>query len=303
MLARPDAGSHLRDVSVGLHVGKADVERRLPLGRARILRFEPQSIDVVGSSTSYRVDFSLTPRSSNGGVCLGEHWSIHAARRPGMLYVLPPDQVVRARGDCSGHSSMVCDFEPEAIDRWFDGELRWTSRRLEAMLNIANPDMIGSLRRFCDELRHPGLASAAVCELLAAQIAIDAARHCKAAGEADERGGLPVWKLKLIDDRLAELGAAPSLQELAELCQMSVRQLTRSFRASRQCSIGEYLIRNRIEHAKRLLATDIRVKEVALTLGFSTSANFSTAFRRATGETPRQFRGRNRPRRRLSRPG
>lgn len=293
MLDRPGSVPHADDVSSDLHVGKAEVERKLPLGRARILRFEPQSIDVLGSSNSYRVDFSLTPRSGNGGVCLGSDWNVHQARPLGMLYVLPPGQTVRARGDCGSHSSMVCDFEPDAIDRWFDGDIRWTNRRVEAMLNITNPNMIDSLRRLSDELRHPGLASAMVCELLAAQIAIDAARHCKAADEAGRRGGLPAWKLKLIDERLAELGAAPSLRELADLCQLSVRQLTRGFRASRQCSIGEYLTRNRIEHAKRLLATDISIKEVALSLGFTTPANFSTAFRRATGETPRQFRERN----------
>lgn len=279
--------------SDSLHVGTAEVELALPLGRARILRFEPQSIDVLGNSTHYRVDYSLTPRARSGGVCFGEQWNAREARPLGTLYVLPPGQTVRARGDCGSHSSMVCDFEPEAIDSWFDGEVRWTNRRAEAMLDIVSPNMMASLRRLSDELRSPGLAGAAVCELLAAQVAIDAARHCLAADEVDGRGGLPPWKLRLIDERLAEVGAAPSLRELADLCQLSVRQLTRGFRASRHCSIGEYLMRTRLEQAKRLLATEISIKEVALSLGFATPANFSTAFRRASGETPSQWRERH----------
>lgn len=279
--------------SDSLHVGTAEVELALPLGRARILRFEPQSIDVLGNSTHYRVDYSLTPRARSGGVCFGEQWNAREARPLGTLYVLPPGQTVRARGDCGSHSSMVCDFEPEAIDSWFDGEVRWTNRRAEAMLDIVSPNMMASLRRLSDELRSPGLAGAAVCELLAAQVAIDAARHCLAADEVDGRGGLPPWKLRLIDERLAEVGAAPSLRELADLCQLSVRQLTRGFRASRHCSIGEYLKRTRLEQAKCLLATEISIKEVALSLGFATPANFSTAFRRASGETPSQWRERH----------
>ena len=37
------------------------------------------------------------------------------------------------------------------------------------------------------------------------------------------------------------LGPLPSLAELAELCALSVRQLTRGFRASRGCSLGEHI--------------------------------------------------------------
>lgn len=277
-----------------LHVGTAEVELRLPLGRARILRFEPQTIDVLGSSSHYRVDYSLTPRTRSGGVCFGSRWHAHQARPLGALYVLPPEHTVRARGDCSGHLSMVCDFEPDAIDSWFDGDVRWTRDRAEAMLDIPSPDMMGSLRRLSEELRQPGLASAAVCELLIAQIAIDAARHCKAAEEKTHCNGLSPRQLRLIDERLAELGSSPSLRELAELCQISVRQLTRGFRVSRYCSIGEYLTRIRIEQARQLLMTAASIKAVALSLGFTTPANFSTAFRRAVGETPGQWRERNR---------
>jgi AraC family transcriptional regulator len=45
-----------------------------------------------------------------------------------------------------------------------------------------------------------------------------------------------------------------------------------------------------MEHAKTLLATDESVASVATALGFSSSANFCFAFRRAMGITPGQFR-------------
>lgn len=275
-----------------LHVGTAEVELKLPLGRARILHFVDQSVDIAGCPSAYRVDLSLTPRSRNGGVCFSERWEAHRCKPIGSLYVLPPGQTVRARGSCGRHTSIVCDFEPGSIDSWFEGEVRWTNRRLQALLDIADPNLRASLRRLGEEMRHPGFASAAICELLAAQVAIDSARHCYAVDSVGVRGGLSALKLRLIDERLAEIGETPSLSELALLCGLSVRQLTRGFRVSRGCSLGEYMAQNRLDHAKRLLATSASVKEVAYSLGFATPANFSTIFRRATGESPRQFRER-----------
>lgn len=279
--------------ATALHVGQAEIEQQFSLGRARILHFVDQTVDVLGCPSGYRVDMSLTPRPRNGGVCFSERWSAHQFKPIGSLYVLPPGQTVHARGDCGNHSSVVCDLEPHAIDEWFDGDVCWTDRRLEAMLDIANPSMRTSLQKLSEEMRNPGFASAAMCELLIAQVAIESARHCKAIEQVRDRGGLSRLKLKLIDERLAEIGAAPSLHELAALCKLSVRQLTRGFRISRGCSIGEYLTQNRLEHAKRLLEANASVKEVALSLGFASPANFSTTFRRATGETPSQFRERS----------
>ena len=47
----------------------------------------------------------------------------------------------------------------------------------------------------------------------------------------------PVRRLRLIDERLADDPSAPPLGELADLCDLSVRQLTRGFKVSRACSI------------------------------------------------------------------
>jgi AraC family transcriptional regulator len=69
-----------------------------------------------------------------------------------------------------------------------------------------------------------------------------------------------------------------------------VRQLTRGFRASRGFSIGSHIAASRVEYAKQLLKSDRCVKTVAYAMGFTAPSNFSAAFRRATGQTPRQYR-------------
>ena len=96
----------------------------------------------------------------------------------------------------------------------------------------------------------------------------------------------------LIDERLAASPAAPSLEELAALCNISVRQLTRGFRISRGCSIGEHIERRQMEAAKRLLVAGESVKAIAFMLGFSSPSSFAFAFRRAVSNTPSGFRQR-----------
>jgi AraC family transcriptional regulator len=103
-------------------------------------------------------------------------------------------------------------------------------------------------------------------------------------------GELARWRLLAIDEPLNDAQEIPTLSELAALCKLSVRQLTRGFRASHGCSIGDYIANSRIERAKRLLASDQSIKTIAYSLGFNSSSGFCSAFRRATGMTPGEFR-------------
>jgi AraC family transcriptional regulator len=139
-------------------------------------------------------------------------------------------------------------------------------------------------------------------ELIAAQLAIELRRYFVRFDEIPVSGELAQWRLRLIEERLREMHDVPSLEELAALCKLSVRQLTRGFRASRGCSIGDYVVNNRIDRAKQMLAGDQSVKTVAYSLGFSSPSAFCFAFRRKTGMTPGEFRAAGAGVRRRSRP-
>jgi AraC family transcriptional regulator len=129
-------------------------------------------------------------------------------------------------------------------------------------------------------------------ELIAGQICIELVRHLLDIEELQSTGGLSRRSLRLIDERLAADGAPPNLSELASLCGLSVRHLTRAFRRSRQRSIGSYIADRRMQRARRLLAAGVSVKSIAYTMGFSSPAALSSAFRRTTGERPRDYRQR-----------
>lgn len=265
----------------------------LSMARVRTIRYRSeQPVDVAGTPGGYRLDLALLPRRTNGGVCFSKRWGPHRFEPLGEMFLIPPGESLRARGQFSDQLSIICEFEPHALNRLLDGDLECSGRSLEGHLDIISPPIKASLLRLHDEIRHPGFASETLCELLTMQVAVDLARHCNAIDKARPGGGLAPWRLRRIDDRLADDSAAPSLDELAGLCDLSVRQLTRGYRASRRRSIGDDIVRSRIDHAKRLLATDAPLKQIARALGFNAPANFSSAFMRATGESPRQFRAR-----------
>ena len=71
-----------------------------------------------------------------------------------------------------------------------------------------------------------------------------------------------------------------------------MRHLTRAFRASRGISLAEQIAQSRLDLARRMLDSGVSIKQTAAAAGFSAPTNFSAAFRRATGCSPREFRQR-----------
>ena len=106
------------------------------------------------------------------------------------------------------------------------------------------------------------------------------------------RGGLAPWQLRRLREALSELdGPAPGLVELAHIAGVSPRHLTRAFKQATGRTMGDYVQEVRLDRARDLLAgTDLPLKEIASKLGFASLASFSTAFRRAAGETPTGYR-------------
>lgn len=84
-----------------------------------------------------------------------------------------------------------------------------------------------------------------------------------------------------------------SLADLAAGLGVSERRLSRAFRKVLGMTLFEYLRRERMEQAKRLLVqTALSVLAVSQETGFSSAANFATAFRDYTGMTPSEYRRR-----------
>jgi AraC family transcriptional regulator len=82
-----------------------------------------------------------------------------------------------------------------------------------------------------------------------------------------------------------------TVNELASVACMSPAHFSRSFKAATGAAPHEYVSRQRLDLAKRLLLTSERLLvDIAYATGFSSQANFNRAFRKAVGTTPSAYR-------------
>jgi len=82
-----------------------------------------------------------------------------------------------------------------------------------------------------------------------------------------------------------------SIPELAERLESSPRQLLRAFRAEYGITVQEYIHRQRVQEAARLLLnTDLSIKEIANRTGYGDLHHFNKAMRQTTGLAPREYR-------------
>jgi transcriptional regulator GlxA family with amidase domain len=90
---------------------------------------------------------------------------------------------------------------------------------------------------------------------------------------------------------LRQLHAPLDLATLAEHARMSVRTFSRRFRAETGLSPGNWLTRQRVEHARHLLeTTDLPVDAVAARAGLGTGASLRQHMRAALGVAPLAYR-------------
>lgn len=89
----------------------------------------------------------------------------------------------------------------------------------------------------------------------------------------------------------SDLSCSPSTQDLAAKLGTTRQQLTSAFKEVFGCPVYGWMRKRRIDQAcEWLLRCDVSIQSIAEDLGYSSSANFTTAFRARMGMTPRAFR-------------
>ena len=98
--------------------------------------------------------------------------------------------------------------------------------------------------------------------------------------------------LVYINNRLSE---SHSIPDIAKGCAMSESCFRRLVNEKTGLSPVRYIARQKIVKAKQLLAVDeLSVEEIASILGYYDSAHFIKCFKRETGQTPAQYRKKDR---------
>jgi len=87
------------------------------------------------------------------------------------------------------------------------------------------------------------------------------------------------------------LGEDVSLVHLAEVHFFNPSYLSRLFKQERGINLSEYIDKCRIRRAKELLRDgDLKVREVALLVGYDAAHSFTRFFKKAAGLTPQEYR-------------
>lgn len=97
-----------------------------------------------------------------------------------------------------------------------------------------------------------------------------------------------------IDLLRSRLGSQASVAELLQLKGAGLDRLNKEFLSSTGLSMAEFRARERIRSARDQLIGSLKpVNLIALDLGYSSSQHFATAFKQATGFTPKEYRKRH----------
>lgn len=97
-----------------------------------------------------------------------------------------------------------------------------------------------------------------------------------------------------LDHIRANYGSELRVEELSEICGLSVYQLNRRLRAIFGITISQLITKSRIDIASEMLREGTTpIAEVAYSCGYFDQSAFSRVFRRTVGLTPRQYRARH----------
>lgn len=243
-------------------------------------------IDFQSGYHSTMLSMALSPLPADAKASLARCGSGRSYGPVGDIMLLRPGETIHT---VSGQGQLValqCIFNDLDFGPWNDEQWR-------ASLDIGSAAIRQTCERLSIELKHPGFAGELAIDALCRLLKADLHRYFSGLPMAasSRSGGLAHWRLNRIDERITANGPPPTLAELATLCGLSERHLSRAFRQSRGEALAGYAARVRMEQAKqRLRSSSLPISQIAADLGFATPAAFSYAFRAAVGTTPRDFR-------------
>ncbi|WP_164718856.1 AraC family transcriptional regulator [Bradyrhizobium sp. LVM 105] len=263
----------------------ASLAQEITISRWLDLRTASRTEEAVTPSDRYFIGVaSRTTRIK----LTGEQRTIFEGVMPeSTLYVSAPSKRLVARFDAP------CDFLHFHVpDSYFTDRLPIAQHRPTQHLN----DLILLRDMFAGQLTRPLLGRGEpIDETFARCIGQTLAmRLARLEFPRTKVGALANWRLRRVQDHVKQnFRRSIRLPELARVAGLSRMHFAAQFRAATGYRPHEYLLAQRVEHAKTLLNTEAPLVQVALAVGFCTQAHFSTVFKGITGETPADWRARS----------
>ena len=209
----------------------------------------------------------------------------------GNILLMLPGREVQAKITPGRLCTVTCSFDNDFAAEMIGPLESISHAQFHQALDFRSSLISSIMLRLMQEALSPGAISAKVASSLGHAMLTECAHWLKAQND-DTKGNFTHREFLIVEQYLANLmGKAPSVGELAAICGFSERYFAKLFREHTGMPVSQYIKAVQLSKAKTmLLDTDLPLKEIAYRLGFSTTANFTSSFRTATGVTPGQFR-------------
>jgi AraC family transcriptional regulator len=207
---------------------------------------------------------------------------------PGTLTFFPADLKLRV---VHGAARLVQVLWDTDLYSGLLPELREAASQFEFLAQLEDPLLTQIVTTLAHEIEG-GSAERILIESLGTALCIRIARHFVGDLRLPTSGGLSQERLRRVRDYVeAHLDDDLSLTVLADIACLSPYHFSRSFKRAVGVGPQRYVIKRRIERAKRLLRqTHQPLALIAQEAGFTDQSHLTTMFRSETGVTPGRFR-------------
>lgn len=181
----------------------------------------------------------------------------------------------------NGTRCLIVDMDPAWLERAREHApllARSAAFRRGLLLHLA--------QRLYDEFRQRDEVARLAIESLALGVLAEASR--RGAPAAERR--VPLWlqmAMTIVEQRFAE---RLLLTEVAKIVGVHPVHLARTFRRVYRTTFAGYVQQARVDFARRQLAGQAALSEIACAAGFCDQSHFSRCFKRHTGLTPAEYR-------------
>lgn len=257
---------------------------------------KPLEQTLLAISDSLVINMAITARPAHTRVDRIAEESDPLAAEAGRLLVMIPGMPYHLAAPSGSVRSLYCAINCSKFERVAGEPVDWRALapfggETRPGLGIERP-----MARIYDELIRNGIGRETVIEACADIICVELSRQFRRGHPAlpgVRTGGLAAWRMRSILARIHADGPAPRVTELADLCGLTERQLSRAFKAETGSTISRVVEEATMERAHRLLTTThLSIGDISRELGFASADSFSQSYRRHTGTAPSKIRRR-----------
>ncbi|MER8977908.1 AraC family transcriptional regulator [Mesorhizobium sp. M0870] len=261
---------------------RADVVKRTGLERQETRLLQPNHVFLM----------NLKGTASRGEDIVDGRRIAFLPRRAGSIIFMPAGSDWNGwdEGDATA-SYLLVSIEKGFADEVFAGMARHRPAVLSPSIGFRDGTVELALQRIALELKQPDQISATMVESHATQL-LGQMFRLNGVHQEPVKGGLSSFDLKRAVAMIEALSdGRPTLADLAKEVGVSRFHFWRAFKQSTGMTPHAFIAQRRLEQSADMLrSTNLSATEIAMECGFGSSSHFTTAFKRAFGAAPTEFR-------------